>query len=200
MNWVNPLDDLGQRVLATDNAVSEGAKIEFCGRALTSGNIIFACDLFSSLVREGASSIDFKNISISQGDFLFLTLSERAFSNASLSECYIGKLELPVKGFVNASFEDCVTPTVRGVSSASALPPWIRRLEVGKFDSVASVSRIRRIGLKPSQEILITIIRKTFFQKGSGRKEEALLRGLGTVSTRAMANKIINIMIRHQLL
>jgi hypothetical protein len=52
MNWVNPLDDLGQRVLvATDNAVSESAKIEFCGRALASGNIIFACDLFSSLVR-----------------------------------------------------------------------------------------------------------------------------------------------------
>jgi hypothetical protein len=105
-----------------------------------------------------------------------------------------------VKGCVNVSIEDCVTPTVRGVSSATALPSWIKRLEVGKFDSVASVSRIRRIGLKPSQEILITIIRKTFFQKGSGRKEEALLRGLGTVSTRAMANKIINIMIRHELL
>jgi hypothetical protein len=198
--WINPLDDLGQRVLAADPGISESAKIEFCGRAVSAGNMVFACDLFACLIRSNQSTIDFKNLKLSQGEFLFLTLSERGIANATLSECYIGEVEFPIKGCMNVSIEDCVTPTVRGVSSATALPPWIKRLEVGKFDSVASVSRIRRIGLRPPQEILVTIIRKTFFQKGAGRKEEALLRGLGTVSTRATANKIINIMLRNDLL
>ena len=65
---------------------------------------------------------------------------------------------------------------------------------------MANISRIRRIGLSPSHEILTTIIRKTFFQKGAGRKEEALLRGLGRVGAKNMSGKIINLMIRENLL
>lgn len=62
------------------------------------------------------------------------------------------------------------------------------------------MSRIKKIGLKAPQEVLITIIRKTFFQKGSGRKEEALLRGLGMISGKNYSTRILNIMIREGLL
>ncbi|KPF91533.1 hypothetical protein IP86_24945 [Rhodopseudomonas sp. AAP120] len=54
--------------------------------------------------------------------------------------------------------------------------------------------------MKPAQEILVTIIRKTFFQKGAGRKEEALLRGLSTFASKSTSTKIINILSREGLL
>jgi hypothetical protein len=74
------------------------------------------------------------------------------------------------------------------------------KLEVEAFDSVASQSRIRRIGLNPAHEMLITFVRKTFFQKGAGRKEEALLRGFGQVASRNLARRILNILLRDGLL
>jgi hypothetical protein len=55
--------------------------------------------------------------------------------------------------------------------------------EATKFDSTESISRIRQIGLQPNRAILATII----FQNGSGRKEEALLRGLREIAGKAVA-------------
>jgi hypothetical protein len=131
---------------------------------------------------------------------LLLALDERSLTNLRVVDSYIGELALPVKSCKNVVLEGCATPKVTGVASQTALPAWITKLEVEEFDSVASVSRIRKIGLKPAHEILTTIVRKTFFQKGAGRKEEALLRGLGTVSGKNYSSRILNIMIREGLL
>lgn len=76
-----------------------------------------------------------------------------------------------------------------GVSSPTALPAWIIGFEADK-----------QIGLQANHAILATIIRKTFFQKGSGRKEEALLRGLGEVADKGMAPKIVNYLLSHDVL
>lgn len=198
--WNNPLDDLGQRILANDTAVADGAKLQFAKKSVVSGNIVLASDLVASLTRKNEVEFDFQDLAIDQGDFLFFTLTERRLRNLSLSNSYMGELALPAFGASNVSIVECSTPKVTGISSPAALPTWIRKLEAEQFDSVASVSRIRSIGLKPAHEILITIIRKTFFQKGSGRKEEALLRGLGNLASRATSAKILNLMKSESLL
>ncbi len=199
--WQNPLDDLGQRVLATDTALSGSSKLQIAQRAVAGGNTILASDLVASLVRSNSVPMNFERLELKNGDFRYLSLSEREISNLSLVECYIGELELPVKGCTKVTIEKCITPKVTGVASRAALPVWITNLDAEEFDSVASVSRIRKLGLKPAHEILTTIIRKTFFQKGSGRKEEALLRGLGAVAGKSsLSSKILNVMIREGLL
>lgn len=198
--WVNPLDDLGQRVLAADDQLGDKAKLNFAKKSSANGNIVFASDIVGSLTRKNRSGFDFENFDIENGEFLLLSLDERPISNIRIRNSYIGELSLPALECKNVSLDDCITPRVTGVSSERALPAWIRRLTAEEFDSVASVSRIRKIGLAPSHEILTTIIRKTFFQKGAGRKEEALLRGLGKLATKNTSTKIINTMIRHGLL
>lgn len=193
-SWNNPLDELGQRILAADHAVAESSKIQFAHKAILAGNKVLASDFVSALVRERPTEIDFGGLQIDQGDFFYLTLNERKIRNLTLSNSYFGELALPVLGATNVSFSGCTTPRVTGITSPAALPTWMRDLDAEKYDSVASVSRIRSIGLDPAHEILITIIRKTFFQKGKGRKEEALLRGLKTIASRSTSGKILNLM------
>lgn len=198
--WQNPLDDLGQRILAADNSLSEKTKLQLAEKAIKNGNIVLASDLVAALTRTNSAPMDFEQLEIRNGDFLLLPLNERSLFNLRLVDTYIGELVLPVKNCKNVKLENCITPKVTGIASQMALPSWITKLVAEEFDSVASVSRIRKIGLKPSHEILTTIIRKTFFQKGAGRKEEALLRGLGMVAGKNYPSRILNIMIREDLL
>ena len=191
---------LGQRILARDVAVSESSKLAFAERSVKGGNILMASDLVAALMREASTSIDYKGLKVKGGEFRYFTFSERGVRNLSLETATIDELVLPPKAATNVSIVDSVCLKVSGISSAAGLPSWIRKLEADRFDSVESVSRIRRIGLKPSHEILITIIRKTFFQKGAGRKEEALLRGLGRVASKNMATRILNLMVNEGLL
>jgi len=198
--WANPLDDLGQRVLAADTTVTEKSKLSFAKRAIEAGNAVLASDIVASLARRAPTSFDFERLQIIDGDFLYLPLGERMVSNLTISSSVFGELAFPAKGFTSVEIDRCLASKVSGISSASALPTWIKNLEADEYDSVESVSRIRKIGLKPAQEILITIIRKTFFQKGAGRKEEALLRGLGTIAAKSLSAKILNLMLREELL
>jgi hypothetical protein len=89
---------------------------------------------------------------------------------------------------------------VVGVAAANGLPSWITGFTADTYDSVQSVAQIRRIGLDPRHEILATIVRKTFFQKGAGRKEEALLRGLGQLAAPAVSERILNLLLKEGIL
>jgi hypothetical protein len=199
-NWINALDDLGQRILAQDTAVNDDSKLAFAQRSLRSGNKIMTSDFIAALTREKSTPIDCQNLALSGGDFRYLTLAEREIHNLSISETYVGELVLPAKMISNVHLTECVALRVTGVTSAAGLPTWMKKIEADQFDSVESISRIRRIGLQPSHEILIAIIRKTFFQKGAGRKEEALLRGLGKVASKTLATRILNLLVREGLL
>lgn len=199
-HWTNPLDDLGQRILASDAALSQKTKLQIADRAVRNGNIILASDIVGALTRSNDSVMDFEGLEIKNGEFLLLPLDERPLRNLHIRESYIGELALPVKNCIKVEISTCITPKVTGISSQAALPAWITKLEAEEFESVASVSRIRKIGLKPAHEILTTIIRKTFFQKGAGRKEEALLRGLGMIAGKGLSTRILNIMLKEDLL
>ncbi|WP_156332618.1 NACHT domain-containing protein [Rhodopseudomonas sp. AAP120] len=197
--WTNPLGDLGQRVLSQDPRLGDKTKLSIARRAFEEGNVVLASDVIASLVRSNAEPFDFENFELFDGNFISLTLSERAVSNLKIRDSVIGELKFPASGWSNSSISNCLVSRVAGLASAAALPNWVKA-DADHFDSVESISRIRRIGLKPAQEILVTIIRKTFFQKGAGRKEEALLRGLSTFASKSTSTKIINILSREGLL
>jgi hypothetical protein len=71
---------------------------------------------------------------------------------------------------------------------------------VDQFDSVQTVAQIRKLGLSPAHEILVGILKKTFKQKGAGRKEEALLRGFGTGASKKLATDVLSLLMRQNIL
>jgi hypothetical protein len=101
-------------------------------------------------------------------------------------------LDLSKRDMANITFKDC--------SSVKGLPAWAAGLRSDHFESVDNTASIRRIGLKPAQQMLATTIRKTFLQKGSGRKEEALTRGFSRIGNPGLINKVLNLMITEGLL
>lgn len=197
-NWTNALGDLGQRVLA--QSASVGALLQLAEKAAASRNRVLASDLVASLMRFPSSEVDFRGLTLDQGEFTTLTLNECRIANLTLKNSYFGKLVTPALSARNAAFQKCTAERVVGVSAASGLPDWITELDAESYDSVENISRIRKIGLGASHEILAAIVRKIFHQKGSGRKEEALLRGLGSVGAPGLSSKIINILMRENII
>ena len=54
--------------------------------------------------------------------------------------------------------------------------------------------------MSDNHKVLLTIIHKVFFQPGSARREEALVRGLGASAKEAKFEKIINTLIRKDII
>lgn len=122
-----------------------------------------------------------------------------------------GKIELPFyeenfihdKLFIkNISFIESIISNIYGVSNSSGLPNVFQKCEYDNFQTISTISRIKRANLTRAQTILITIIKKIFstVSKGNGRKEEALLRGLGEKGDSRICDKILNMMIKEDIL
>lgn len=92
-------------------------------------------------------------------------------------------------------FQKNIIGVLEGISSPAAVPAWLNDNSIEGYSSVATTSRIRAANLLPTQKVLVTILRKTFFQKGAGRKEEALLRGLGKLVKQNFLDKILSRLI-----
>lgn len=199
-SFFNPLDELGQRLLARDILPYQRNALEIAKRAAAGSNSVLACDIVAGFLQTEQSHFNFEGLAINDGNFLKLDLTKTSPQNLTLSQTAFGTLILPSSAPLNTLIKDSVAERVVGVSSPTALPAWISDFEADKFDSTESISRIRQIGLPPHHAILATVIRKTFFQKGSGRKEEALLRGLGEVKDRGLAPKIVNYLLSHDVL
>jgi hypothetical protein len=197
--YTNPLEELGQRILARDIETRPKKAVEIAKQAAVGSNHILACDLVAALMHTHSERVDFENLVVDDGNFIRLDLARALPMNLTISNTVFGTLVLPASVPVKTAIKNCLAERVIGVASPTVLPAWIEKLTADKYDSTESVSRIRQIGLDPAHEILVTVVRKTFFQKGSGRKEEALVRGLGQVALRTVP-QIINLLLREDIL
>lgn len=101
-------------------------------------------------------------------------------TNLTLRLCAVNVLSLsgePPDGFV---LERPFLSRVDGATSPDGLPGWVREPEeVIKFDAVESNAELMgREKIPMPVRVLLTIIRKLFVQRGSGRVEGALRRGI----------------------
>jgi len=147
-----------------------------------------------------ASSIDFRGLAVDQGKFLYCDFSHTNVINLAISNSYFSNLVLPASAPPGSRIVDCVAERVFGASSVAGLPAWIKGLDAESYDSFENVARIRKIDLSPAHQVLVTIVKKTFFQKGSGRKEEALLRGLNQVVAPSILQRVLAILMREDCL
>ena len=198
-SWGNGLDALGQRILANDAKCSDNRLLALAREASNSGNKTLASDVVASLVDRNVDVIDFGGMELSDGHFVTLDLSKRDLANITFKDCTFGNVTFGGHNQRNVKMLNCLAEKVTGATSARGLPAWAG-LRSDKFECVENTASIRRIGLKPAQQMLATTIRKTFLQHGSGRREEALTRGFARIGNPGLINKVLNLLISEGLL
>lgn len=204
--WSNPLQRLGQRVAAGSLkggsiAVKNDTYKRHAKRCAEGRNRVLASDIVGTLMVAAipGAVVDFEGLRINDGHLSFLDLSSAAPRNLNLTECVVHDLFLPTVQPDNVALRNCLVGTMHGVASATGVPTWVDAA-VDRFETVSTVAQIRSADMTANQRILVTIIKKTFFQKGAGRKEEALLRGLGATPATADPSKVLNLLIHEKVL
>jgi hypothetical protein len=199
--WTNPLDRLGQRVLAKlmVDEKSIGSFLRIANRCSSLSNKVLAGDVISTILRTGDKEYDFRGLALADSHLADFDMSGGTPVNLRVLDSVFGTLILAGVVPRGTVFERCVAERIIGVGGIGGLPTWADVL-ADKFDTPENVAAIRRSALSPQQKVLVTVLKKTFFQKGSGRKEEALLRGLGNITTARTVDRIVNILIREDIL
>lgn len=201
-NWKNPLDHLGQRVFAWRifNDGIRSAALSFAHKINEGTNNVLVCDIICGLLWIGGEDIDFKAMTISNGEMIYLDFSMAEPKNLIIKDTIIFNLVFPSRPISGIQLIDCEVDQAYGVSGKRGVPSWVKGTNIAKYESVATVSAIKNVELSPQHRILVTILKKTFFQPGAGRQEAALLRGLGQVDRKGHTDKILKMLISDGLL
>jgi len=152
------------------------------------------CDIVAGVLMSDVLSVDLSGSDISGGYIATLDLSQKQVTGLHLSQCEIKLLNLFNSSVLDTKITDSIVEFLDGVSG-DEVPNWIYNCEIGTRSVLDTVARIRKTQLKPAEMILITILRKTFFQPGSGRKEEALLRGLGEYGDAKLQGLVLRVLV-----
>lgn len=101
-------------------------------------------------------------------------------TNLSLIECTIERLACVRRAVEGLRLADCMITHVEGVARPEHFPPYVESsCAVGTFDALDTSARIlREDGLPLTVRVLLTVLRKLYVQRGSGRKENAFFRGM----------------------
>ena len=105
-------------------------------------------------------------------------LIENNVNAITLDSCLIAHIRFDVNTTTHMAFRNCIIDRVEGVATSRALPSMFDNCEIVEFDNTQTNTAIMRSDLLPSIKVLLTITRKLFLQRGSGRVEAALYRGL----------------------
>lgn len=200
--WRNPLSQLGQRVLADSIAKRDIAAnaLNFAHRVNEGNNKILVSDIVCSLLWIDQDFLDFNLLTVSGGEMVWLYLSIAEPRNLIIKETIIFNLVFPSNPIDGVQIVDCTVENAYGVSGERGVPSWVKGTSIETYESVATVSAIKNVDLSPQHRILVTILKKTFFQPGAGRQEAALLRGLGQLDRQGYTDKILSMLISENLL
>lgn len=190
--WINPLRDFGLRLLERDLDLDSDSYHRAMVEAAAKGNHVLASDILSALCSTEGTCVNGANITIQGSHFSRLSLKNICLQNAVIEMCVIDELDITNAQAEDVAIRDCEIGKVIGVTTEDGLPNWCKGNKIWSFQSLATVTRIKNAPLSAHQRVFVTIIKKTFFQPGSGRMEAALLRGLGAAADRRAAHTIIN--------
>ena len=201
-NWRNPLGAFGQTVLRqniTDSPDRSGY-LRWLKDWSSSTNRVLAGDILTALLGVENLRHDFKNLLLSDSHLGIINLAETGIKNLRIVNSFIGELTVGPIAPIGITIDQCVIGTLHGLSKSDRLPEWLIDPKIDQFDEISNVAKIRQAGLSKEQEIFVTVIHKTFFQPGSGRKEDAILRGLGATRDMKIGRRILSMLIEEGIL
>ena len=106
-----------------------------------------------------------------------VNLEDRPIVNLELQECMINRLQYEAYGS-DTKFVRCQIVKLDGIANVRALPEVFDSCEIDEFDNRDTNAAIVRSQLPDPVKVLLVLIRKLFLQRGSGRVESALSRGV----------------------
>lgn len=168
-----------ERLSVTSGQCNAGAK-KLQGRGSVDA---FALDLVRVGVELGSSKPGALEFALLEIESLEMQDTETDLGALTFRDCVIATLDLTeFDGEATLPhFDSCSIGTVLGAASASVLPSGrFTKCTFDAFDPSSKTTRgiLGMPGLRPGQKVLLTVLKKVYLQAGSGRKEEALTRGL----------------------
>lgn len=203
-DWKNPLDQVGLSILA--EYISKDIKridsfLTLARNASNSKNKILAADIISALCLLDIDNLDFKDLNIVASHFSYLSFEGKEIRRLSISDSIIEKIDLTNSKLNNSvKLSKCIISTVYGIASRKSIPAPIVDCDVDHFEMLATTTLIKRARLSESQKLFVEILRKIFFQPGAGRKEAALLRGMGVSANKPLGQKILSKLLEEKLI
>lgn len=197
--WLQPLGAFGLRVLHARGGTNADAE-RFAKLCMNHGNSQVACDLVAARLLMADGPWDFQGLSVGDGRIKVLAFVDVEVKNLHLAGIEVEELTLESANFSSVRVESCTIERVKGMGGVDKLPDVFVGCEVGVFDKAITVARISELSLSDQQKTLLAIIKKLFFQPGSGRREEALLRGAEKYWHAAAAKVAIHYMDSKKLL
>ena len=200
--WVNPLEPLGQRVFAQEILARnfETRALNFAHKVNNGRNKIAVCDIVCGLLWLDRRIADFNSMEIKEGEMKYCDFSHTRPKNLRLNNCIIFNFVFPSEPLNAVRVSDCHIERAFGVTGPLGVPHWVVDTEIDRYESIATVSAIKNVDLSPQHRILVTVLKKTFFQPGGGRQEAALLRGLGQVDRQGHTDGILQMLMTEGLL
>lgn len=148
----------------------------------------------------GEACPEFDSIVITDASISTIDVEDGYCRNVIIQSSTIEEVNSPSSPPIGFEVKECLIGKVTGASSIAGLGDWISNNEIDHFESVKTTSCIREANLDVAHEFLATVIKKTFFQPGSGRKEEALTRGLTGHALSKVAPRVLGILTKNGIL
>lgn len=206
--WDNPMDLNGCTILAAYIQKEPDRKGDFINWAIQASrykNSVLTGDIVSSIGLLDEEEVDYKGIVIKDSYIKNLLWDGKQIKNLSVESTIIEYFDITnVSLKDNVVFKDCFIMNIMGISSEKGIPVQFQGCDVGKYEAIGTMSRIKKAKLSMPQKIFVAIIKKIFFQPGRGRKLETLLHGFGESTSKRYLEKILNkllsegIVVRHK--
>lgn len=202
-DWKNPLDQTGLSILS--EYISKDTKridsfLTLARNASMAANKVLAADIVSALCLLNIDSLDFKDIYISGGYFCYLSFESKEIHRLSISNSIIERIDLTNSNLSDSvKLSNCIISTAYGIASRKSIPTQIVDCDIEHFEMLATTTLIKKARLSESQKLFVEMLRKIFFQPGAGRKEAALLRGMGVSANKQLGEKILSKLLDEKL-
>ena len=202
-NWIHPIQNIGIEILAKRIFSDKSAYVflEFLKKTLSATNKIISGDLLASLIYYASTiSLDLNGIMIYKTTITSINLSKSLIENFIINDSYINDLDISGCKSSSITIKDCIIKKIYGISDLDEVPSFIVDSMVAEFESTPMEIGDRFLEIKPSQMILLSIIKKTFFLSYTGNTEAELLYNFGSKQDKACASKIVRILLREKIL
>ena len=122
-------------------------------------------------------TLDASHLDISGGLADVIDMEERSIKNLTLTDCMINRVRFD-NSYSKIYFRGCSIIRMEGIAEGEIIPEDLSNCEIDEFDDRQTNAAIVRSSLPASLKVMLVITRKLFLQRGSGRAESALYRGV----------------------
>jgi hypothetical protein len=202
-NWIHPIQNIGIEILAKRIFSDKSAYVflEFLKKTLNATNRIISGDLLASLIYYSSNTpMDLNGIIAYKTTISSINFSKSLIDNFILNDSYINDLDISTHKFSKIVIKDCIIKKIHGIASPSELPPFIVDSMVAEFELSPMEIGDRFLEIKPSQMILLSIIKKAFFLNHIETTETEMVDTFASEQDKSCARKILKILLRDKVL